>query len=240
MRIHGKSRQLSFQVIAAGLVMAAGLPLFAGTSPPTSYCPLDKKADSLTRAFYQETCLLAGKRIKFDDEWLPPGESQPWVMDCSNTIRYLFKKVAGVPLPRRASEQYLCLQRLGKVWDIPDMDSDPAGRRAYLRKHLKPGDLLFWENTCFPYQDPPVTHVMIFLGRNEKGKSILAGSQTGQRIPGLRTGREGGADIYIYDPTDNIGGYVTPQLIFRVGHLQAYGRPLEANAAKLAEAVSKL
>jgi hypothetical protein len=68
--------------------------------------------------------------------------------------------------------------------------------------------------------------MMIYLGRVSSGKSVLAGCQTGVRIPGLFKGHHGGADIYIYDPTANIGGYVTPQMVFRLGHLQAIGRPL--------------
>jgi len=237
----------SFLTIATGLVLAVvvgPLCLAREIAPNPSLsaplCPLDKKADSRIMAFYQETRSLAGKGLKFNDKWLPRNESQAWVMDCSGTICYLFKEVAGIVLPRMASDQYLCLQRQGKAWDIPDTKGNVAAQRAYLREHLKPGDLLFWENTCLPCHEPPITHAMIFLGCNKQGKSIMAGSQTAQRIPGLFTGRRGGVDIYIYDPTDNIGGYVTPQLIFQMGHLHAYGRPLEADPVKLAEAISKL
>jgi len=247
-RLPGESTGIRshFLAMAAWSVLAtASSSCFAheSTSSPSltsPSCPLDKKSDPRVIAFYQETRLLAGKGLKFDDKWLSPDEAQPWVMDCSGTICYLFKKVAGIELPRMASDQYLCLQRQGKAWDIPNPKGSIVAQRAYLQEYLKPGDLLFWKNTCTPVHDLPITHVMIFLGRNQQGKSILAGSQTAERIPGLFTGRRGGADIYIYDPTDNIGGYVTPQMIFQVGHLQAYGRPLEADTAKLAEDISKL
>jgi hypothetical protein len=202
--------------------------------------PWGQKADAHALAFYQETRFLAARQLRFDQEWLPPGEDQPWVMDCSNTIRYLYKRVAGITLPRKASDQYLCLRSQGEAWDVPQRGGDLAAQRAYLRRRLRPGDLIFWEDTCLPMHEPPITHVMIFLGRTKSGQSILAGSQTGQRIRGVYTGRNGGADIYLYDPTDNIGGYVTSSLLFRMGHVQAIARPLEANAAELAADTAKL
>jgi cell wall-associated NlpC family hydrolase len=46
---------------------------------------------------------------------------------------------------------------------------------------LKPGDLLFWTGTYKIDRDPPVTHTMIYLGR-EKGtnKRIMVGASDGR------------------------------------------------------------
>jgi len=186
------------------------------------------------RGFYRETRLLADQGMKFDDNWTPPGEDKQWTLDCSTVVRYLYRQVTGIVLPRKASEIYLNLRGQGKAWDVPSFGGNLAAQRAFLRRNLKPGDLIFWEDTCIPKHDPPITHVMIFLGRVKSGQSVLAGCQTGVRIPGIYHGHHGGADIYLYDPTANIGGYVTPRLVFKLGHVQAIARPLEADAAKLA------
>ena len=96
-------------------------------------------------------------------------------MDCSNTSRYLYKVTTGILLPRTASDQYYYLHQQNKAWDVPDAANGFADCN-YLRKNLKVGDLLFWENTYRPERQPPITHVMIFLGTNEKGQWIMAGS----------------------------------------------------------------
>jgi cell wall-associated NlpC family hydrolase len=50
---------------------------------------------------------------------------------------------------------------------------------------LKPGDLLFWSGTYHIDRDPPVTHTMIYLGR-EKGtkKRIMVGASDGRTYDG--------------------------------------------------------
>jgi LysM repeat protein len=184
--------------------------------------------------FLQEARALGNQGIEYDEDWRPPGESHSWEMDCSNTTRYLYKITTGIELPRTASDQYYYLHLQGKAWDAPQT-ADGWADTNYLRQNLKPGDLLFWENTYRPERQPPITHVMVFLGTNERGQWIMAGSQTSRG--GEHNRRNGGPDIYVFRPSQPCGGYTTwLGLVHHQGRFCAFGRPLEADRSKLAVA----
>jgi cell wall-associated NlpC family hydrolase len=103
----------------------------------------------------------------------------------------------------------------------------------FLREHLQPGDLLFWENTYRPERQPPITHVMVFLGTNAQGQWIMAGSQ-GSR-GGEHNRRNGGPDVYVFRPSQPCGGYTTwLGMVRHQGRFCAFGRPLEADPSKFA------
>jgi cell wall-associated NlpC family hydrolase len=185
--------------------------------------------------FLAETRNLAAQGVSYDGSWRPDGESHRWEMDCSNTSRYLYQVTAGIQLPRTASDQYYYLHLQDKAWDVP-MTSAGFADCNYLRNNLKPGDLLFWENTYRPERQPPITHVMIFLGSDERGRWLMAGSQ-GSR--GFYNPRHSGPDVYVFDPTHAVGGYSSWLGLERHhGRFVAYGRPLEADVKKLAVATN--
>lgn len=159
---------------------------------------------------------LATKDIPYNGSWTPPGESGSWVMDCSNTARWLYREGAGIELPRTASEQYLTLDRTKLLWPAPHeflssrINTDKLGRK------LKAGDLLFWENTYKPVRRPDITHVMLYLGTDPRGRWLMAGSQ-----------QSAGVNVYVFDPTAKKGGYKTFFGLFKhEGRFAAYGRPL--------------
>jgi cell wall-associated NlpC family hydrolase len=180
--------------------------------------------------FIQEARALGAQGIGYDDSWRPPGEAHSWEMDCSNTSRYLYKVTANIQLPRTASDQYYYLHLQGKAWDVPTNQYGLADT-DYLRQHLKPGDLLFWENTYRPERQPPITHVMVYLGTNAQGQWIMAGSQ-GSR-GGEHNRSNGGPDIYVFRPSAPCGGY-TSWFVHHKGRFCAFGRPLEADPSKFA------
>ena len=95
-------------------------------------------------------------------------------MDCSGTIHYLLYRVAHLYSPRSASDIYVWVQRRGKM--------------HYVRTHyfsspqfnaLRPGDLLFWTGTYHTYHRPPITHVMLYLGKDRDGRPLMFGSTEG-------------------------------------------------------------
>lgn len=184
--------------------------------------------------FTQVARNLGDRGLEYDEDWRPPGEAHSWSMDCSNTTRYIYRVTTGIQLPRTASDQYYYLHLQKKAWDVPQAASGFADCN-YLRQNLKPGDLLFWENTYKPERQPPITHVMIFLGTNARGQWIMAGSQSTRG--GEHNRRHGGPDIYVFNPTRPCGGYSTwLGLVHHQGRFCAYGRPLEADKSKLSMA----
>lgn len=208
------------------------------TSPVTSpnsivripYKPTYNEAQAKLMA---ESETLAKLDLGYDARWFPPGESKSWDMDCSNTSRYLYKKALGIELPRTASDQYYNLKIQSKAWDVP-LDDKEKPDLAFLERYLRVGDLLFWENTYKPERDPPITHVTIFLGKDEKGRWIMAGSQSSSR--GRYGNTRGGPDIYLFDPLKPTGGYSTWfGFVHKTGRFVAFGRPL-AEAQNVASA----
>jgi hypothetical protein len=186
--------------------------------------------------FTQTARELGDRGLEYNEDWRPPGEAHSWSMDCSNTSRYIYRVTTGIQLPRTASDQYYYLHLQNKAWDVPQTSTGFADCN-YLRHNLKAGDLLFWENTYRPDRQPPITHVMIFLGSNAKGEWMMAGSQSTRG--GEHNRRHGGPDIYVFNPTRPCGGYSTwLGLVHHQGRFCAFGRPLEADKSKLAMAAN--
>jgi cell wall-associated NlpC family hydrolase len=198
--------------------------------------PSTVEANDWGTRFLQQARALGDQGIEYDEDWRPPGESRSWTMDCSNTTRYLYKVTAGIELPRTASDQYYYLHLQGKAWDVPQTSRGWADTE-FLRQNLKPGDLLFWENTYRPERQPPITHVMVYLGSNDKGQWIMAGSQSSRG--GEHNRRNGGPDVYVFRPGQPCGGYTTwLGLVHHQGRFCAFGRPLEADRSKLSVAAT--
>ena len=159
---------------------------------------------------------LADKGIPYNGGWTPPGEATSWVMDCSNTCRWLYREGAGIELPRTASDQYVALDRAGLLWGAPHGFLSSKVDAAKLQRRLKSGDLLFWENTYKPVRRPDITHVMLYLGTDAQGRWRMVGSQTAN-----------GVAIYDFDPSKAKGGYRTFFGLFKhEGRFVAFGRPL--------------
>lgn len=150
---------------------------------------------------------LDGEGIGYGEHWVPPGGGSAWKMDCSNTVRWLYREGRGELLPRTGSGQYEHFRRMGKVRRVR-----PDGRR--LARELRRGDLLFWEHTYRPVRRPPVTHVMMYLGRDRAGRMWMAGAQGG-----------GGVGVHEFRPRMAMGGYRWFLWFRREGRFVGYARP---------------
>jgi cell wall-associated NlpC family hydrolase len=99
-------------------------------------------------------------------------------MDCSGTVYYLLRQ-AGLPdVPRDASGMYRWVWTEGSFQSVVSHKDD-----TFELSRLKPGDLLFWTGTYQVERDPPVTHVMIYLGINRhSGRRTMVGASEGRRF----------------------------------------------------------
>lgn len=101
-------------------------------------------------------------------------------MDCSGTIYYLLRENGWKDVPRTASQQYLWVRKAGKFRAV--LSYDPKSAEL---EDLHPGDLLFWSGTYKVSRDPPITHTMIYLGREKKdGRPVMVGASNGRSYRG--------------------------------------------------------
>lgn len=156
---------------------------------------------------------LQAQRIRYGGSFIPPGETSAWSMDCSNTARYLIRQTRGIELPRTASEQYNYVRSRGRLKRVGGLFGGVPDTKWWT-KRLRPGDLLFWEHTYKPQRKPPITHVMVYLGRGPSGEPLMAGAQNSR-----------GVNIYKLKPRAPYGGHGGFLGLFKKkGKLVAYGR----------------
>ena len=85
-------------------------------------------------------------------------------------------------VPRDAGGQYVWVRKSGNFRAV-------VGRslESFEFGDLKPGDLLFWSGTYAVDREFPITHVMIYLGKQKPtGKPVMVGSTDGRSYDGIR------------------------------------------------------
>lgn len=101
-------------------------------------------------------------------------------MDCSGTVYYLLNQAGLKDVPRDASGMYAWAWKEGKVQ--PVVSNNP---KTFELNRLKPGNLLFWIGTYDVQHDPPISHVMIYLGTNRaNGHRVMVGASEGRTYEG--------------------------------------------------------
>src|SRR2546421_1033612 len=101
-------------------------------------------------------------------------------MDCSGFIYFVLKQNGIGDVPRDSSEQYSWLRRARQFESVLSQKDD-----SFELEDLKPGDLLFWTGTYSIERDPPITHAMIYLGREKKtGARVMVGASDGRIYQG--------------------------------------------------------
>jgi peptidoglycan DL-endopeptidase CwlO len=101
-------------------------------------------------------------------------------MDCSGFIYYVLRQNGFPDVPRDSSQQYVWVRKAGNFNAVLSRKED-----SFELDDLKPGDLLFWRGTYKIDRDPPITHTMIYLGR-ETGtkKRVMVGASDGRTYDG--------------------------------------------------------
>jgi peptidoglycan DL-endopeptidase CwlO len=102
-------------------------------------------------------------------------------MDCSGFIYYVLSNAGYKDVPRDSSAQYVWVRKNSDFHAVLSRSGD-----SFELKDLKPGDLMFWSGTYRTDRDIPITHVMIYLGREEStGKPVMVGATDGRGYDGI-------------------------------------------------------
>jgi cell wall-associated NlpC family hydrolase len=97
--------------------------------------------------------------------------------DCSGAVYHLLEKIGIKEAPCQSNQMYAWAWKKGLFRAV-----NGKTRQSFEFGELRPGDLLFWVNTTGQTdRDPPITHVMIYLGREKtSGREIMVGSSDGR------------------------------------------------------------
>jgi cell wall-associated NlpC family hydrolase len=103
-------------------------------------------------------------------------------MDCSGTIYHLLRAHGFADVARDSSGQYLWARKRGAFFPVVSRNAESVEF-----DQLQPGDLMFWTGTYGTGRDVPISHVMMYLGR-EKGtkKRIMFGASDGRSYDGVQ------------------------------------------------------
>ncbi len=101
-------------------------------------------------------------------------------MDCSGTVYYLLTQAGLKDVPRDSAGMYEWVWQESVFRAVVGAKED-----TFELEKLRPGDLLFWTGTYQIDRDPPVTHVMIYLGINRQtGRRVMLGASDGRTFNG--------------------------------------------------------
>jgi peptidoglycan DL-endopeptidase CwlO len=103
-------------------------------------------------------------------------------MDCSGFIFYVLSDAGFKEVPRDSSGQYAWVRKNSDFHAVLSRSAE-----SFELDELKPGDLMFWSGTYKVDRDIPITHVMIYLGKEKStGKPVMVGSTDGRTYDGIR------------------------------------------------------
>jgi cell wall-associated NlpC family hydrolase len=130
-------------------------------------------------------------------------------MDCSGFVYYILRQNGFSDVPRDSSQQYVWVRKAGNFDAVLSRHSDTFELDA-----LKPGDLLFWSGTYNIDRDPPITHTMIYLGR-EKGtkKRIMIGASDGRTYDGKQRFGVSVFDFKLPPPPNSNDAKISPVFV---------------------------
>jgi len=103
-------------------------------------------------------------------------------MDCSGFIYHMLTNAGYKDVPRDSSGQYLWVRKEGDFHAVLSRSGE-----SFELDDLRPGDLLFWSGTYKVERDIPITHVMIYLGREKSTDNpVMVGATDGRSYHGVR------------------------------------------------------
>ena len=103
-------------------------------------------------------------------------------MDCSGFIFYVLSNAGYKDVARDSSGQYAWVRKNSDFHAVLSRSGE-----TFELDELKPGDLMFWSGTYKTDRDIPITHVMIYLGKEKStGKPVMVGATDGRTYDGVR------------------------------------------------------
>ena len=130
-------------------------------------------------------------------------------MDCSGFIYYLLTENGFKDVPRDSSQQYVWVRKAGDFNAVLSRHEDSFEFDA-----LKPGDLLFWSGTYNIDRDPPITHTMIYLGREKRTKKrVMIGSSDGRTYDGKQRFGVSVFDLKMPPPPNSGDAKISPVFV---------------------------
>ena len=115
-------------------------------------------------------------------------------MDCSGFVYYVLTQSGVRDVPRDASQQYVWIRKSGKFQAVNSHSED-----SFELEDLTPGDLMFWTGTYNVEKDPPITHSMIYVGREKAtNQRIMIGSSDGRSY---RSESRFGVSVFDFKPS---------------------------------------
>ena len=137
------------------------------------------KQPEKTQALIQAALELTRQNLTYTEASADPANGG---MDCSGFVYYVLTQAGLQDVPRDASGLYSWVRKAGNFRAVISRRLD-----GFELNEIKPGDLLFWTGTYKTDHDPPVTHIMIYLGREKgTGNRVMAGSADGRSFHSLR------------------------------------------------------
>ena len=138
---------------------------------------LDPHPSPYARALVQRALALSALGLRYTYGSADPGQGG---MDCSGTIQHLLLSAGWKDVPRQANTIYAWVWQTGRFHAVNSFRLD-----SFEFTHLRPGDLLFWSGTYEIQREPPVTHVMLYLGRRTHDqRPLMFGASEGRPFEG--------------------------------------------------------
>jgi cell wall-associated NlpC family hydrolase len=130
-------------------------------------------------------------------------------MDCSGFVYYVLQQNGFSDVPRDSSQQYVWVRKAGNFNAVLSRQEDSFELEA-----LKPGDLLFWSGTYSIDRDPPITHVMIYLGREKRTKKrVMVGASDGRTYDGKQRFGVSVFDFKLPPPPNSTDAKISPVFV---------------------------
>ena len=130
-------------------------------------------------------------------------------MDCSGFVYYVLRQNGFPDVPRDSSQQYVWVRKARNFNAVLSRHEDSFEFDA-----LKPGDLLFWSGTYAIDRDPPITHTMIYLGREKRTKKrVMVGSSDGRTYDGKQRFGVSVFDFKLPPPPNSADAKVSPVFV---------------------------